>query len=137
MTAEQLWIGIGLLAQALFGVRVLVQWRATERQRASVIPPMYWYLSLAGGTLLLAYAVYRLDSVFIAGEAVTLMIFARNVYFLRRSRTEHVCAICKAPLQAESRHCPRCGAAIPLPRPPSHRPPDLTDVVERPKRTAG
>jgi lipid-A-disaccharide synthase-like uncharacterized protein len=86
VSAEQLWIGIGLLAETLFGVRAFVQWLATERQRRSVVPPMYWYLSLGAGVMLLAYAVYRLDPVFIAGEGFCVLVFARNVHLIRRTR---------------------------------------------------
>jgi lipid-A-disaccharide synthase-like uncharacterized protein len=86
MSDERFWIGLGLLAEALFGARVLVQWLASERLRRSVVPPMYWYLSLAGGVMLLTYAVYRLDPIFIVGEAFGVLVFARNVVLIRRTR---------------------------------------------------
>jgi lipid-A-disaccharide synthase-like uncharacterized protein len=52
------WLFIGLLAQLLFSMRFLVQWIATEKARASIIPETFWYFSFFGGILLLAYAVY-------------------------------------------------------------------------------
>jgi lipid-A-disaccharide synthase-like uncharacterized protein len=84
MTAEQIWVGVGFLGQGLFSARFLVQWIASERRRRSVVPVQFWYLSLAGGIVLLSYAVYRLDPVFIAGQAAGLLVFARNLYFVRR-----------------------------------------------------
>jgi lipid-A-disaccharide synthase-like uncharacterized protein len=42
----------------------------------------FWYFSLFGGILLLAYACYRVDPVFILGQAAGLAIYARNIYFI-------------------------------------------------------
>ena len=68
-TTELIWIGIGLSAQLLFSMRFLVQWVATERARASIVPETFWYFSFFGGALLLSYACYRADPVFIIGQA--------------------------------------------------------------------
>jgi len=81
-TVELVWLGIGLVAQLLFSARFLVQWIATERARASIIPETFWYFSFAGGVMLLAYAIYRLDPVFILGQATGLVIYSRNIYFI-------------------------------------------------------
>jgi len=67
-TTELIWIGVGLAAQLLFSMRFLVQWLATEKARASTIPETFWYFSFFGGLLLLAYACYRVDPVFILGR---------------------------------------------------------------------
>lgn len=79
---ELIWIGVGLTAQLLFSMRFLVQWVATERARASIIPETFWYFSFFGGLLLLAYACYRLDPVFMLGQAAGLVIYSRNLYFI-------------------------------------------------------
>jgi len=81
-TTELIWIAIGLTAQLMFSMRFVVQWVATEKARASIIPETFWYFSFAGGLLLLAYAVYRLDPVFILGQATGLVIYSRNIYFI-------------------------------------------------------
>ena len=86
MTTEQMWIGIGVLGQAFFGMRILLQWIATEREKRSVVPLSFWLFSVAGGLTLLAYAIYRSDPVFITAETMTLLIYARNLYFVRRAR---------------------------------------------------
>ncbi|HLI19228.1 MAG TPA: lipid-A-disaccharide synthase N-terminal domain-containing protein [Rhodanobacteraceae bacterium] len=80
------WIGIGLLGQALFGARFLVQWIYSEIRGKSRVPHAFWYLSVAGGVLILAYAIHRNELPFIIGEVVTLLIFLRNVQLLRRTR---------------------------------------------------
>lgn len=81
-SVELVWIAIGLFAQVMFSMRFIVQWIATERARASIIPETFWYFSLGGGVLLLAYAIYRFDPVFILGQATGLVIYSRNMYFI-------------------------------------------------------
>jgi lipid-A-disaccharide synthase-like uncharacterized protein len=88
MTTEQMWLGIGLLGQALFSARFLIQWIATERKRKSVIPREFWFFSIGGGVTLLAYAIYRLDPVFILGQGAGLIVYARNLYFIYHRRRE-------------------------------------------------
>jgi lipid-A-disaccharide synthase-like uncharacterized protein len=85
MTTEHVWLGVGLLGQSLFSARFLVQWIASERRQQSVVPVQFWYFSLAGGLTLLAYAVYRLDPVFIIGQLTGLFVYLRNLYFIRRA----------------------------------------------------
>ena len=84
MTTDHLWLAIGLLGQAFFSSRFLVQWIATERRRESVVPVAFWYFSIGGGLTLLAYAIYRQDPVFILGQGAGLFVYARNLYFIRR-----------------------------------------------------
>jgi lipid-A-disaccharide synthase-like uncharacterized protein len=76
------WVVLGFVAQAFFTMRFLVQWIASERARKSVIPVAFWFFSLGGGTLLLIYALYRRDPVFIAGQALGLLVYIRNLYFI-------------------------------------------------------
>ena len=83
---EWIWVAIGLVGQFLFSARFLVQWFQSERQRRSVIPISFWYLSIAGGVTLLAYAIYREDPVFILGQLFGVFIYARNLYFIGRER---------------------------------------------------
>jgi lipid-A-disaccharide synthase-like uncharacterized protein len=81
-TTELIWISIGLVAQLMFSMRFLIQWIATEKARTSIIPEAFWYFSFLGGAMLLAYAIYRLDPVFILGQALGLIIYSRNIYFI-------------------------------------------------------
>jgi len=90
VSAENIWMTVGFVGQAIFGMRFVVQWIATERRRRSVIPLAFWYLSLAGTVILLAYSIYKLDPVFIAGFSLNMIIYLRNLYFIqlrRKSRT--------------------------------------------------
>mgnify|MGYP000868703290 CR=1 FL=1 len=65
---DKTWLAIGLLGQALFSARFIVQWLQSERVKKSVIPSAFWYFSMAGGATLLAYAIHRRDPVFIIGQ---------------------------------------------------------------------
>ncbi len=78
-----LWMAIGFVGQFIFGLRFIVQWIATERRKRSVVPVAFWYLSLVGTVVLLTYSVYRLDPVFIAGFSLNMVIYLRNLYFIR------------------------------------------------------
>jgi lipid-A-disaccharide synthase-like uncharacterized protein len=76
------WVILGFVAQGFFTMRFVVQWIASERARRSVIPVAFWFFSIGGGALLLVYALYRRDPVFIAGQALGLVVYARNLYFI-------------------------------------------------------
>ncbi len=80
------WVVIGLVGQALFMGRFLVQWIASERARKSIVPLAFWYFSIGGGLVLLAYAIYRSDPVFILGQATGLFIYLRNLWLIRAER---------------------------------------------------
>jgi len=84
LDTQHLWIAIGFFGQALFFGRFFVQWIASERKKASVIPRSFWFLSLAGGAVLLLYSLYRRDPVFIVGQATGLFIYSRNLWFIYR-----------------------------------------------------
>jgi lipid-A-disaccharide synthase-like uncharacterized protein len=77
---------IGYAGQALFTMRFLVQWIASERAGKSVIPLAFWFFSIGGGLLLFGYALYIRDPVFILGQGLGVFIYLRNLYFIRRER---------------------------------------------------
>jgi lipid-A-disaccharide synthase-like uncharacterized protein len=84
------WLIVGLLGQALFSARFVLQWLSSERMKKSVIPAAFWYFSIAGGATLLAYAIHRRDPVFILGQAAGMLIYLRNLQFVRRDRQPHL-----------------------------------------------
>ncbi|HKU60756.1 MAG TPA: lipid-A-disaccharide synthase N-terminal domain-containing protein [Gemmatimonadales bacterium] len=79
------WLGIGFLGQSTFSLRFLVQWWKSERAGRSVVPTAFWYLSLGGGILLLGYAVYRRDPVFILGQITGVFVYLRNLHLIHRT----------------------------------------------------
>lgn len=81
-----LWTFIGLFGQAMFMMRFVVQWIASERAKQSVMPEMFWYFSLAGGIIVFIYALHQQDIVFILGQGLGVFIYLRNLYFIHKHR---------------------------------------------------
>ncbi len=79
-----LWTLIGLFGQSLFMMRFVVQWIASERARKSVMPEIFWYFSLGGGIIVFTYALHQQDLVFILGQGLGMIIYLRNIYFIRK-----------------------------------------------------
>jgi lipid-A-disaccharide synthase-like uncharacterized protein len=86
--SESFWLILGFTAQGLFSAQFLVQWIASERARMSVVPISFWFLSILGGLLLLSYAIRRRDPVFIAGQAMGVCVYARNLVLIWKSKTK-------------------------------------------------
>ena len=80
------WLAVGFAGQAMFSGRFLVQWISSERKKKSIIPVLFWWLSLAGGALLLSYAILRRDPVIILGQAAGLVVYVRNLVLIRREQ---------------------------------------------------
>lgn len=80
------WVLLGFGGQAVFMGRFVVQWLASERDRRSVIPVSFWYLSILGALVLLVYALHRRDPVFVAGQGLGVAIYLRNLQLIRRAR---------------------------------------------------
>lgn len=86
MSANTIWIATGLLGQALFTSRFLIQWIVSERRGESVIPLAFWWFSILGGVTLLSYALWRQDPVFILGQSTGLLVYTRNLILIARNR---------------------------------------------------
>lgn len=86
---EMFWVSLGFVAQAIFAARFLVQWIASEREGRSTIPIAFWYLSVVGGGMLLTYAIYRRDPVFILGQATGFAIYMRNLVLIKKEKKRH------------------------------------------------
>ncbi|MGF1550870.1 MAG: lipid-A-disaccharide synthase N-terminal domain-containing protein [Paracoccaceae bacterium] len=84
---ELVWIGVGLCGQALFMLRFVVQWIASERARASVMPVSFWWISIGGAGVLLAYAIHRADPVFILGQSLGFLVYGRNLWLIHAAES--------------------------------------------------
>ncbi len=80
------WVLLGYAGQTLFAMRFVVQWLASERVGRSVVPVAFWFFSIGGGMLLLFYALYIRDPVFIIGQGFGLFVYLRNLHFVFRER---------------------------------------------------
>jgi len=80
------WLILGFIGQLMFTMRFVVQWIASERKKESVIPVSFWYLSLGGGLIVLLYAIYRMDPVFILAYLPGNFVYLRNLYFIYKKK---------------------------------------------------
>ena len=81
---EKLWLAIGFLAQAVFSARFIIQWVVSEKAGRSTVPPVFWVLSMVGGLMLLCYAIWRQDPVFILGQSTGVLIYGRNLHMIHK-----------------------------------------------------
>lgn len=86
MSTEHIWIAIGFLGQGLFFGRWVIQWIASEKKAESQVPIAFWYMSLIGGLITLAYAIYREDPVFISGQGIGTFVYIRNLVLISRAK---------------------------------------------------
>ncbi|MEX0918571.1 MAG: lipid-A-disaccharide synthase N-terminal domain-containing protein [Candidatus Paceibacterota bacterium] len=84
--SEIIWIGIGFTGQFIFFLRFFIQWISSEKRGESYVPVAFWYLSIIGALIILAYAIYRVDPVFIIGQGLAIIIYMRNLILIRRTR---------------------------------------------------
>ncbi len=81
-----LWEAFGLAFQGVFTSRFLVQWIASERQKKSVIPTAFWYLSLVGSAGLLVYAIGIGSLAIVLGQVFGSIVYVRNLMLVHRGR---------------------------------------------------
>lgn len=79
------WLVVGLVGQFCFFMRFFLQWTASEQQGESVIPVSFWWYSVLGSLLLLAYSIYRQDIVFIIGQTLGCFVYLRNIQLIQRA----------------------------------------------------
>jgi lipid-A-disaccharide synthase-like uncharacterized protein len=79
-----LWTAVGFAGQSLFFSRFAVQWIASERRKQSHVPVAFWWLSLLGSLITLAYAIHRGDPVFVLGQAFGWTVYSRNLAMIYR-----------------------------------------------------
>jgi lipid-A-disaccharide synthase-like uncharacterized protein len=107
------WKVVGWLGNGVFFARFFVQWYVTEKKKRVVVPTAFWWLSLAGSLLLLAYSLHKRDSVFICAYAVAWIPYIRNLIIHRRHKDAHTdCSGCGKSCPPQSHFCPNCGARL-------------------------
>ena len=79
---------LGLLGQTIFGARFILQWLKSEKEKKSVIPLSFWYISLLGSMLLLAYSILQKDIVFTLGQSTGFLIYLRNIVLVKKNEEE-------------------------------------------------
>jgi lipid-A-disaccharide synthase-like uncharacterized protein len=107
------WKVLGWSGNVIFFSRFFVQWIATERSKQIVIPVSFWWLSLIGSILLLAYGLWQRDSVFIFAYAFTWIPYIRSlVIHYRNHAARQDCPGCRIAPTNEVMFCQRCGSKL-------------------------
>tara|TARA_B100000989_G_C19503300_1_gene455267 strand:+ start:164 stop:448 length:285 start_codon:yes stop_codon:yes gene_type:complete len=83
---ELIFLIIGFFGQGVFASRFIVQWIYSEKKGESVIPIIFWYLSIVGGICLLIYAIFRKDPVIILGQSFGILVYTRNLILIYRKK---------------------------------------------------
>ena len=78
---------IGLAGEGVFFLRFVVQWYASEKRKQTVVPLLFWHLSLIGTFMVLAYAIYIINWVFILAYSLNVFLYVRNLSIARRTNT--------------------------------------------------
>ena len=82
-TAGLVWLAVGLFGQLIFTGRLLVQWLVSERAGASTVPEIFWWMSLVGASILLAYFIWRVEPIGILGQGFGWFVYVRNLWLIR------------------------------------------------------
>lgn len=85
-TSDMIWVGIGLLGQLTFAARFIVQWIASERAGRSVVPVIFWYFSILGSIVVLAYGLHKADPVIIVGQLPGVLVYSRNLWLIHKGK---------------------------------------------------
>lgn len=86
------WKVIGIGGTVVFMIRALTQWLHSEIKGESKVSPLYWWLSVLGTLLLLAYGIRQKDSVIILGYLFNSIPYMRNLMLIysRRAKEKDV-----------------------------------------------
>jgi lipid-A-disaccharide synthase-like uncharacterized protein len=82
------WAAMGVFGQLFFAARFIVQWIASERAGRSVVPLAFWFFSIGGAAIVLAYGIHKRDPVIILGQALSFIIYFRNLALIAKERRE-------------------------------------------------
>lgn len=81
-----IWLAIGFGGQVAFSGRMVIQWWVSEKRRQSHVPAAFWLWSLIGSVMLFSYFIWRQDPVGVLGQCTGLVVYARNLRLIHKSR---------------------------------------------------
>ena len=79
MSGNVMIFSVGLTAQVLFSIRMLVQWIASERAKRVLSPVLFWQLSLLASFVFCLYGWLRNDFAIILGQLISYYIYIWNL----------------------------------------------------------
>jgi len=81
---DPVWATTALVGQAIFGGRFVLQWLVSEYKKRSYVPTAFWFLSLAGSLILLAYSIHIKNPIFMLSFSLNTFIYLRNIHLIYR-----------------------------------------------------
>ena len=82
IVGDPVWATVALVGQVVFGARFILQWIVSEYKKRSHVPTSFWFMSLAGSVILLAYSVHEKNPVFMLGFSLNMLIYLRNLHLI-------------------------------------------------------
>lgn len=79
-----LWHLFGSLGFFFFASRFWLQWWMAEKAKKSYLPEAFWWVSLAGSLIIIAYSLKIHDSVNLIAPALGLIPYLRNLMLIRK-----------------------------------------------------
>ena len=83
-----LWKIIGYTGMTMFFGRFFVQWIHSEIHKESKVPTAFWWQSLVGTVLMLAYSLRQHDPIYILGYVFNVIPYTRNLILIYRKKRE-------------------------------------------------
>ncbi len=80
------WCIIGLSGNAIFGSRFFIQWIHAEKHQESKVPEIFWWISVLGTFVLLAYFLHIRNIVGMLGNGPNLIPYTRNLMLIYKKR---------------------------------------------------
>jgi lipid-A-disaccharide synthase-like uncharacterized protein len=81
------WVLFGLLSQAVFFFRFVVQLADSEKKKRVSVPLSFWYLSVIGTIMTLIYSFHIKDIVFILSSFLSFAIYFRNIAIHKKEQS--------------------------------------------------
>ncbi len=72
-------IVFGVVGQSIFTLRFVYQWWYSRKVGESVLPVLFWIISLVGSALIIFYAILRSDMVLLLGQSAGFVVYGRNI----------------------------------------------------------
>lgn len=80
--AMWLWIAVGVIGQGLFASRFVIQWVVTELKRKSVVPDVFWHISLVAAFMLSTAFAAQGEWLLAVGPVLNVPVYIRNIWFI-------------------------------------------------------
>jgi lipid-A-disaccharide synthase-like uncharacterized protein len=82
IVGDPVWATVALVGQVVFGGRFVLQWIVSEYKKKSHVPTSFWYVSLLGSFILLAYSIHIKNPIFVLGFSLNTVIYIRNLHLI-------------------------------------------------------